>query len=234
MSFRQRKKRPEVDPLGGNPQPHDKDFTSYRDEVIIGDIEAATQAEVQLRRRCGAACKIQSVARMWSQRARFVRHTAVLRGDISVLALAKQTRCAILLQRSLRGLIERQRYKRLLAAEEAKLAAEAAKKPKKGAKPAKGVKAEETTPAPPLSQGELALQRNMSFVAGFKAYLAGRWDEALHGFEAQLKLKPDAVTEFMLGAVREKKDGPGAAAAATQKGGASGGPKDNKVSQKKK
>lgn len=247
MSFHLRRSvRPELDPLAGDAQPHEKDFTSHRDEVIIGDIETATHAEAELARRHAAARRVQSIARMWIHRARLVRHLAILKGDISVLTIAKQTRCATLLQRCLRGLLQRLRYKKLLAAEEARIAAEAAKKStKKGSAKAgatgvaKGAKPDDTKPAAQLTVGEQALQRNMNFVAGYKAFAAGRLDEAIHGFDAQLKVKPDAVTERLLTIARAKKDGapPSAAAAGGAAGAAgktgSGTGKDRAPSKKK-
>lgn len=225
-----RKRRAEVDALDGDPAPQDKNLTAHRDDVLIGEIESATQAEAEERKRGYAAATIQSMARMWIQRTRFVRHLSILKGDISVLTMAKQTRCAILIQRCMRGLVERIRYRKIAAAEEAAIAAEAAKKSKKGKGKSKAAP-EEAKVTAPLTYGERALQRNMSFVSGYKALCAGKWDEAIHGFEAQLKVKSsDSVTTRMLESARKAKD----AMLMAQKSGSSGAKsgKESKAKEK--
>lgn len=201
-----------VDVFSGPVAPRDKGVIEMRDEEIIGEMEGLHTKDITERKQDTAAVVLQAAMRMWLARLRFVQHHARLKSDLKNLREGKQIRCAISIARIIRGFVCRRRYARLMVEEQARLAADAAKKgPKKGKKePAAAL-------AAPMSATEQLIQRNINFVVGMRAFLAGNLDEALTALEAHVKTRPDVVASRLVATIQKKK-GAAASAAAGAKG----------------
>ena len=182
------------------------DFSKLNEELILGEVEIRHAKVQQEQKRTIAARSIQGQVRRFLERMRFRRHRTILAADLRGLRAARQTRCSIALQRMCRGWLDRIRYRKLLAAEQQKML-EVAKKGKTSK-----VKGKDSRPPSGLSPKEAVVHRNMNFITGFRAYLAGKWDEAIYSFDAQNKLKPEGVTTRLIEKTRIKRDGPAAAA----------------------
>lgn len=210
----------------GYAAPTDKDYSALVEEKVIGQVDALHTAEEQQKKFNAAARRIQSVVRMWIHRSRFLLHKSILEGDMNALKAARQTRSAIQLQRQMRGLLHRVRYKALIAAEEAKRVAEQAKK---AGKKGKGAAASPPVAAAPVagqpipSIRELQLQRNVAFVQGFRCFLKGEYEDALKFLDAQNKIKAEPVIAHLMHRIREKHSvaNPGGAAALPSSGATS-------------
>lgn len=219
-----RKEQSIVDVYGGPAAPLERDYEGLCEDVIIGAVENLQSIEAAFRRNTQAAKKIQAFSRGWIARKRYQRHQKQLKGDLNVLMTARRMRCAILLQRFVRGLIHRLHYKKVRAEEEGKRKEAEEKKKKPAAKSKKGDATPSTAASSelPKSLAEAALQRNLAFVNGFKSYIVGNLAEAISYFEQQKKSKSEPIVDRMIVICRTKKEGIPRAAPGGGNAGASG------------
>lgn len=183
-------------------------------ETIAASDVLNAKARVEAR-RIAAAVRVQALLRRWLARRAYRDHLTRVRADVAHLVAQRNMRCAITVQRVVRGLVCRLRYRRQRE-EEALAALEAAKgsKGRKAAAAAAGGSGAAAAKAGGakglqaiLSPQEAALQHNLQFITGVRKFLAGAFDEAVSQFEAQQKAKPEPVTASMVELARRRRDG---------------------------
>jgi hypothetical protein len=235
----------EITAFGGDAAAPSTELLRAREGELIAAMEHANIAIRQRNKLTAAAIRIQTVIRMFSERRRFVAHQAQLKAEVAAIIAQRNMRCAITVQRIVRGLVCRLQYRRQRE-EEALLAMETAKAKGKGRKGGKGPAGANATAggsadaslssAPPdaskasgtggggfkaiLSPQEMALQQNANFIAGVRKLMTPQGaslDDVLALFEQQQKLRPEPVTLSMIALVKRKRDG--ATAATDAKGG---------------
>jgi len=223
----------------GNVAPLDADLYGTREGELLAAIDLANAQARKQDKALQATTKIQSVARMFLDRRRFVLHRTRVKTEIAAIVAQRNMRCAITVQRCARGLVARLRYRRQRE-EEALAALEASKSKagKGGKKAAAGAsKGGAAGLNNLLSPQELALQQNANFIRGTRAYLVNNLDEAITALEQQQRGKPEPVTAAFLELVRRKRNGTpanaGSANNVTQSTASPGG-KDAKGAKGKK
>lgn len=177
-----------------------------RCRMLIEDMELKSQQLRILERQHRAATLVQRVARMFLTRRRFMLHNEKLQRERFTIRERRTRHAVLVIQKVARGLFARRLLKSFKVAW-ITARQEAARKGVKGKASGKGsVLAYDT------------LQSNINFVNGVKAYLLGRFDDALQLLDAQVKIFPDVVTTRMIEIVKRKQQnlpikGPAATAA---------------------
>jgi hypothetical protein len=228
-----RRMRP-VEDTPGDAAPTDEQISKLRESELLAAMDQINLEARKVAKITQAAIRIQCVIRMFVARRRFRLHSTRVKAEVASIIAQRNMRCAVAVQRCVRGLVCRLRYRRQRE-EEALAAMEAAKSKAKGSK-AGAKKSDGAAGKGSSGQGlgillspeDVALQQNSNFIQGIRKYLGGALDEAIPLFEAQQRLKPEPVTQSMIDLVKRKRDGTagttaaGPSAAGTNTSGSAG------------
>jgi len=182
-------------------QPLTKSIVAVRDDNLQEVVEGTITDHRRLQQRHLAALTIQSVVRMWLARSQYKRHCYCLARDVINTMQNATVRDVMTVQ----SLFRSRRLRRQYLAQRSDMMKRAAETQSKGAKKGAGGKGKGASMAPSVDEGgDGLLHLPASFFAGLRAYLAGRWDEALSALESYTaQAREDKVVFVMIQRLRK-------------------------------